>query len=191
MIRIDFSSCVAPRSPAKGSPAQRAGVYYERAVTDFFARQFLVAPQPTLLPSKKRPDLLVFDPGCFDCVIVEIKRQYIESSQSQVAEYARLVGEALPFLRIRTLVVCGELLRLEPNLRVVGITELFSLQENDLSVLVLSKRELKRASFAGELRLGLNGSGVLHRQPSADSVRKSGSPRYVVDVLRGLHGVVA
>lgn len=182
MTRIDFSSCIVPRSPARGSQAQRAGVYYERAVTDYFARPFLVAPQPTLLPSKKRPDLLVFDPGFFDCVVVEIKRQYVESSQSQVAEYAQLVGEALPFLRIRTLVVCGELLRLEPNLRVVGLSELFALRANELSVLVLSKREL---------RLGLNGSDLCHRQPSAGSVRKLGGPRDPVSVLHGLRGVVA
>lgn len=182
MIRVDFSSCVAPPKPVRGSQAQRAGVYYERAVTGWFAARFLIAPQPTLLPMRKRPDLLVFEPGCAECVVVEIKRQYVETAQEQVREYARLVSQALPFLRVRTLVVCGQLLRLEPNLRVVSPDEVFSLQSGASSVLVLSKREL---------RLGATDGSDYLRGTASTPVRKLGSPGNVVSVLHGLRGVVA
>lgn len=184
MTSIDFSSSVpGPLLRPGGSQAQRAGVYYERAVTEWFAARFgFVAPQPTLLPSKKRPDLLVFEPGCSECVVVEIKRQYVESSQHQVQEYARLVREALPFCRVRTLVVCGQLLRLEPALRIVTVEEMFALPADVPSVLILSKREL---------RLGADGSADCRRGTASTPVRKPGSIGNVVSVLHGLRGVVA
>lgn len=153
MRGVDFSSCVT-RSVGKprGSAAQRAGVYYERAVTAWFAARFLVAEQATLSTGCARPcfpDLLVFDRACTSCVVVEIKRQYVEAAQPQASRYAALLRRAYPWLRVTTLVVCGELTRLEARLRLVSPAEVFSLQEDALSVLVLSKRELRLGNLDG------------------------------------------
>lgn len=149
---------------ARGSFAQRAGIYYERQVTRFFDQKYLCAVQPTIWVRgrRRRPDLLVFDEGCYQCVVIEVKYSFVWSAFEQLKKYEALLRCELPWVRVGTLVVCKNF---EPQEGVTLVDETQLFAQTGPGVMVLSEREL---------RVGRHGSGVGRRAPSF-AVRQSGS----------------
>lgn len=143
------------RRPVLGTPSQRAGLYYERKVCEWFERRFLCARQPAVRwpgrwPKVRYPDLLVFRGAKLQrCVVVEVKHQFVESSVWQVEEYAQAVREAYPFCAVYALIICEQVLE-SVDLPLVSVQVLdYLLLEHSLSLGVLTKRELRMDRLNG------------------------------------------
>lgn len=160
-----------------GSAAQRAGLYYERRVTRWFEKQYQCVSQPWLFPGL-RPDLLVFAPGGWWCVVVEIKHQLVPEAFSQVERYAKWLKLGLPFSKVRSLVVCEQALQVPSDVTYVASRDLFNLSVKRKNLLLLSRRELRLgAGFAGE-----EDGSELDREGSN---APGGKPRGTGNVVRG------
>jgi hypothetical protein len=134
--------------PARGTFAQRAGIYYERQVAAYFDQQYLCAIQPTIYThkGKRRPDLLIFDEAFVRCIIVEVKYSFVPSAFVQLAHYQMLLRRELPWMELSTLVVCQNY-QPEPGVTLVGKTELWKRGPTASAVLVLSGRELRLGRY--------------------------------------------
>lgn len=171
--------------PILGSASQKAGLYYERAVCEWFERRFLCARQPAVSwpgvwRRRRFPDLLVFpSKRLHSCVVVEVKHQFIESSVWQVRDYADAIGRAWPFCSVRMLIVCAQVLSpsgLEECILHDGVK--WPVNGRPL-VGVLSKRELRMDRLHG-----------LDCDPPG-AVRESGSVGHGVRCRGELSGVAA
>lgn len=171
---VDFRACLLERK-VSGTPSQRAGLYYERKVVRWFTERFpLCAPQPVIYAQGRhfRPDLLVFDASMRSCVVVEVKHQFVWSAQSQALGYMLLLREAFSWLRLRTLIVCGQMYENYGPINVIGAGDLMSLREG-CNAFVLSERVLRLAGGKQNgLRLGGKCVEAVVRQPGC-----SGDPR--------------
>ncbi len=172
-------------STPRGSASQRAGLYYEQKVRDYFALRYLCAYQvclrwPGRWHKAKYPDLLLFNEEMTRCVVVEVKHQFTELALPQVKQYEDVLRVAYPWLTFSSLVVCGQLVQ-NPGVHHAAFTPaVFSLPSP--SVMVLSKRELKAGKYDG-----LDGSGGAAQA----SFWESGSVRYPGGEFRGVSSVVA
>lgn len=179
---IDLSKCGEDRKVV-GSSAQRAGLYYERKVVKWFERRFLCAAQPELRwpgGRTKRPDILVFDTKMMQCVVVEVKHQYVSGATKQVEEYRDAVSSALPWLKVSALIVCGQILWIDNGVYWIGEEDILRLPPNSCGIMPLSKIAMKR-DFNG-----LEGSRRLPKDP----IWESGSFGNVVGIGSGVSGMV-
>lgn len=148
MVELDLLASLEKRK-VRGTPAQRAGLYYERAVIEWFYRWdptlwYCAQPALRLGRFKYRPDLLVFDREVEAVLVVEVKLQLQPAAVGQVWNYTRLVRGALPWCDVRPLIVCGQVVYYEEGANFVDITkEGWKLSEVGPNVFVLGKRELR------------------------------------------------
>lgn len=181
MAFIDFAASTIYR-PVRGTPSQRAGLYYEAAVLRWFTQLFsLCAPQPVLHVGRRilRPDLLLFSEGARECVIVEVKNTFTWSALRQGEMYGRAVGLAFPWIRTSVLLVTRHSPDSLSGIRLVTKEEFFDLSQNECNLFTLSKRELSVSGAAG----GSDSGGIVPQ----GSFREPGSAR---DCLRRCSGGV-
>jgi len=171
-VCADFTSpgCLASTLSLRGkTPAQAAGLRYEQKVVRFLEKRFQLIPQlpfefqAAAKPSRNRsfkliPDVILFHPGGFECVVVEVKHQHSGKACVQLERYRCAVERAWPWMRVGTLEVCANYYTQELTVKVFLLDELsqvWNLSAFAHDVYVLSGRELKLALGMGNgLRVG-------------------------------------